>query len=182
MPLTAYHRHTSRLVLVPEDPDAPLRAQRLRELGIGPEPLRACDEAARRLAEETGAPCAVVTLVDAAQQFFAGLHAPPGMVRGRTMAREYGFCPYVVARRRALVLDDVRAYPRFAGNPLVEAAGIRAYADAPLLDPSGIALGTLAAVDHTPRPWGREGLAAAKSGAARLTGQLLEQARDLGPG
>lgn len=56
---------------------------------------------------------------------------PPSIGPGRHMAREYGFCPHVVVRRKALVLEDVRDYPRFAGNPVVDEYGIRSYLGAP---------------------------------------------------
>jgi GAF domain-containing protein len=59
-----------------------------------------------------------------------------------------------VVRRKALVLDDVCDYPRFAGNPVVDKIGIRSYLGAPLLDDrTGTALGTVCVVATEPRPW-----------------------------
>jgi GAF domain-containing protein len=177
MPVMAYD-HTSRLLLTPDDPDARLRVQRLAELGIGPEPDPAFDEAARELAAATGAPYALVTLIDEHRQFFAGQHAPPGETCSRTFTRDHGFCPHVVVRRRALVLEDVRDFPRFAANPAVDESGIRAYLGAPLMDPSGIALGTICAADRTPRQWGRRGLRIVKAAANRLSRRLQTDPRD----
>jgi GAF domain-containing protein len=91
---------------------------------------------------------------------------------GRHMTRDYGFCPHVVVRRKALVLEDVRDYPRFAGNPVVDEFGIRSYLGAPLLDRTGIALGTVCVTDVEPRPWGRSGLDTIKAMAAELVEQL----------
>ncbi|WP_103501256.1 MULTISPECIES: GAF domain-containing protein [Streptomyces] len=175
---------TSHLLLTPEDPDAAARVRRLAELGIGTEALPELDAFARRLAAVTEAPYAMVNFIDENRQFFAGLHTPvddgpprgpasaPRRGPGRVMARDYGYCPHVVVRRKALVLEDVRDYPRFAGNPLVDEIGIRSYLGAPLLECSGEALGTVCVVDTRPRAWGREGLETIKATAAELTGLI----------
>ncbi|WP_049568570.1 GAF domain-containing protein [Streptomyces sp. SBT349] len=166
---------TGRLLLTPEDPDAPARTRRLRELGVavGDEPVPAWDAVARRLAHATGAARAMVTLVGEHRQFFAGLHVSEGPRGPRSMARDRGFCPYAIVRRKALVLDDVADYPRFAGNPVVDEAGVRSYCGAPLLEASGTALAAVAVADLVPRAWGRHGVAAVKAAAAELTGLLL---------
>jgi GAF domain-containing protein len=70
------------------------------------------------------------------------------------------------------VLDDVCDYPRFAGNPVVDEIGIRSYLGAPLIDRTGIALGTVCVVDIEPRPWGRPGLETIKALAAELVAQI----------
>ncbi len=150
---------------------------------------RAFDAFADRLAELVGAPYAMVNFIDEERQFFAGLHVPDdagtGTGRaagadsdevkprvGRRLPRDHGFCPHVVVRRKALVLEDVRDYPRFAGNPVVDEFGIRSYLGAPLIDSTGMALGTVCVVDFEPRPWGRAGLETIKAMAAELVGQL----------
>jgi GAF domain-containing protein len=74
------------------------------------------------------------------------------------------------------VLDDVCDYPRFAGNPVVDEIGIRSYLGAPLIDRTGVALGTVCVVDIEPRPWGRPGLETIKALAADLVAQI--QARE----
>ncbi|MFI1411236.1 GAF domain-containing protein [Streptomyces sp. NPDC020707] len=224
-------RPAGRLLLTPEDKEAPARTCRLRVLGLGERAEPALDAFARRLAELAGAPYAMVNFVGEERQFFAGLHARPPHARpartqpsharppqarlpgtghdaldtgigsgagtgpgsggdaargdadlgrsaprslgpGRHMAREYGFCPHVVVRRKALVLEDVRDYPRFAGNPVVDEYGIHSYLGAPLLDRTGIALGTVCVTDVEPRPWGRSGLDTIKAMAAELVEQI----------
>nr|MDT0525637.1 GAF domain-containing protein [Streptomyces sp. DSM 41633] len=90
----------------------------------------------------------------------------------RYMARDHGYCPHVVVRRKALVLEDVCDYPRFAGHPVVDDIGVRSYLGAPLIDRTGIALGTVCAVDTVPRPWGRAGLDTNKSLAQELVRQI----------
>ncbi|MFE7035001.1 GAF domain-containing protein [Streptomyces sp. NPDC057621] len=247
-------RPAGRLLLTPEDKEAPARTCRLRALGLGERAEPALDAFARRLAELAGAPYAMVNFVGEERQFFAGLHvqpthvqpthvqpphvqashvqashtraphaplpdtrhdamatgtgtgissdrgnggggggggdtirgdadlsrsAPPSIGPGRHMARDYGFCPHVVVRHKALVLEDVRDYPRFAGNPVVDEYGIRSYLGAPLLDRTGIALGTVCVTDVEPRPWGRSGLDTIKAMAAELVEQI--ELREGGP-
>ncbi|MGV9881426.1 GAF domain-containing protein [Streptomyces sp. NPDC003006] len=163
---------TGHLLLTPVDKEAPARVRRLRALGIGDRAEPAFDLFADRLAELTGAPYAMVNFIDENRQFFAGLHTEAGSGMSRYMARDHGYCPHVVVRRKALVLEDVRDYPRFAGNPVVDEIGIRSYLGAPLLDRTETVLGTVCVVDVEPRHWGREGLDTIKTMAAELVEQI----------
>lgn len=162
--------------LTPTDLEVPLRMRRLRELGMGEQPDQEFDEFARKLTEVTGAPYAMVNFISEDRQYFAGLHTvakgDPAATPGRVMDRDHGYCPHVVVRRKALVLDDVCDYPRFAGNPVVDEIGIRSYLGAPLIDRTGTTLGTICVVDVEPRPWGRAGLETIKSMAAELITQI----------
>ncbi|MGW7074576.1 GAF domain-containing protein [Streptomyces sp. NPDC054866] len=177
---------TAPLLLTPVDTEAPSRVRRLRRLGIGLRPDLAFDAFADHLAEVMGAPYSMVNFIDENRQFFAGLHTPDDTGTGseltsaaaaentafRYMARDHGYCPHVIVRRKALVLEDVCDYPRFAGNPVVDEIGIRSYLGAPLIDRTGIALGTICVVDVEPRPWGRAGLETIKAMAAELIEQI----------
>ncbi|MER6159253.1 GAF domain-containing protein [Streptomyces sp. NPDC001868] len=172
-------RPVGRLLLTPEDRDAPERVGRLRLLGLGEYAEPAFDAFADRLAEVASVPYAMVNFIDENRQFFAGLHVSAEPTADTTvlgvdrhLARDHGFCPYVVVRRKGLVLEDVREYPKFAGNPVVDDHGIRSYLGAPLLDRTGIALGTVCVLDVQPRPWGRAGLETIKSMAAELAARI----------
>ena len=177
-------RPAGRLLLTPEDKEAPDRARRLRLLGLGEQPEPALDAFAGRLAERTGAPYAMVNFIGEQRQFFAGLRIPAarppvpadcGEAKpevGRYMERDHGFCPHVVVRRKALALEDVRDYPRFAGNPVVDEFGIRSYLGAPLIDSTGMVLGTVCVADVEPRTWGKPGLETIKSSASELMARL----------
>ncbi|MEU6354920.1 GAF domain-containing protein [Streptomyces sp. NPDC047072] len=181
-------RPAGRLLLTPEDKEAPDRARRLRLLGLGEHPEPALDAFAQRLAERTGAPYAMVNFIGEDRQFFAGLRVPePRPVArgedtkpevGRYMERDHGFCPHVVVRRKALALEDVGDYPRFAGNPVVDEFGIRSYLGAPLIDSTGMVLGTVCVADVEPRTWGKPGLEAIKSSAAELVTRLERREAD----
>lgn len=175
-----------RLMRAPHDPDIPQRLARLAQLaqsGVGDRPDPEFDEFAARLATAAGAPYAMVNFVGEEEQYFAGLYGPSSTkadaieaassasraTPGRTMSREHGYCPHVVVRRKALVLDDVCAYPRFAVNPVVNSIGVRAYMGAPLIDHTGTAIGTICVVNTEESNWGRGGLAMIKSMAAEVT-------------
>ncbi|MGN9758473.1 GAF domain-containing protein [Streptomyces sp. SD31] len=181
-------RPVARLLLTPEDKEAPARARRLQRLGLGEHADPALDVVADHLAALTGAPYAMVNFIGEDRQFFAGLHVrhAVSLARaadikpqlGRHMERDHGFCPHVVVRRKALVLEDVCDYPRFAGNPIVDEFGIRSYLGAPLIDSTGMALGTVCVVDVEPRPWGKAGLETIKASAAELVIRLERRAAD----
>ncbi|MEV4195234.1 GAF domain-containing protein [Streptomyces toxytricini] len=177
-----HYESTGHLLLTPIDRGAPARAVRLRELGLGERADGELDAFARHVAEELRAPYTGVNFVGEERQFFAGLHHAPGAgpsgYPARVLPRDRGYCPHVVVRGRALVLEDVRDFARFAGNAVVDESGVRSYAGAPLTDRAGMVLGTVCAVDVEPRKWGTEGLAGIKALAAELGGIL--HARDAG--
>lgn len=173
-------------LVTPVDREAPRRVRRLRELGLGDQPEPEFDEFARKLAELTGAPYGMVNFISEDRQYFAGLYRPPTGPAGvdapaaaddpdRTMDKDHGWCPHVVVRRLALVLDDVCAYPRFAGNPVIDKIGIRAYLGAPLIDQTNTALGTICVIDTQQREWGRDGLRIIKSMAADLVNRINQR-------
>ncbi|MFI5684091.1 GAF domain-containing protein [Streptomyces sp. NPDC051636] len=176
------------LLLTPEDKEAPARTLRLHRLGLGERPEPALDAFADHLAELAGTPYAMVNFIGEERQFFAGLRTPvtgpfakadgtrPEV--GRRLPRDHGFCAHVVVRHKALVLEDVRDYPRFACNPVVDEYGIRSYLGAPLIDSMGMVLGTVCVADVAPRPWGRTGLETIKARAAELAVRLERRGDD----
>ena len=170
-----------RLLTAPRDPELAQRMARLRALGLdGHQPLQEFDEFAAKVAEIVKTPYAMVNFIGDRGQYLSGLYTPgnasaalqaavqPQPDLPREWTPDYGFCPHVVVRRKALVLDDVCDYPRFAGNPFVDRMGVRSYMGAPLIDRTGTALGTVCVVDSEPRPWGRPGLSTIKNLAAEL--------------
>ena len=174
---------TIHTLVTPLDRGAPQRMRRLRELGIGDRPDPEFDEFAHELARITGAPYAMVNFISENRQYFAGLYSP-SMERGepadeseRVMDKDHGWCPHVVVRQLALVLDDVCAYPRFAGNPVIDKIGIRAYLGAPLIDHTGATLGTICVIDTQQREWGRDGLRIIKGIAADLVARIGQRVR-----
>lgn len=142
-------------------------AQTQHALGLhAPDPL--LDAFATRLALATGIPnvYAMVNPFTTTEQQFVGLHIPDNgdlPTVGRSMPLDHGFCPEVVDRGRPLVLPDVFASPRFAGNPVVDQIGIRTYAGAPLIH-EGTVLGTVCFVglEEQPQSTGQASLALIK--------------------
>jgi GAF domain-containing protein len=186
-----------RLLPAPADPDIPQRLARLAQLahlGVGDRPDPEFDQFAARLAAAANAPYAMVNFVGDEEQYFAGLYSPSSSMAdaleaassasraapGRTMSREHGYCPHVVVRRKALVLDDVCAYPRFAVNPVVNSIGVRAYMGAPLIDRTGTAIGTICVVNTEESNWGRNGLDMIKSMANEVMDLIHRREQQLG--
>src|ERR1700740_3723945 len=62
-------------LLLPEDPEGPLRAQRPRELGLGESDDPALDAFARDLATAAGAPFGMVNFIYADHLYHAGMYA-----------------------------------------------------------------------------------------------------------
>lgn len=107
-------------------------------------------DALTRVAAHTfNTPVAVVGLLDSDRLWFKsrlGLDAPQ-------LDRQIAFCAHAVMRPgEVLVIRDLQRDPRFKDNPLVRnTPNVRFYAGAPLVDPDGFALGTIAVVDTKPR-------------------------------
>lgn len=163
--MTPMNDHPHRAV--PDTEQQERRTQTQRFLGLHASD-RELDVFATRLALATGIPdvYAMVNPFTSTEQHFVGLHIPDNgdlPTVGRSMPLDHGFCPEVVDRRRALVLPDVFASPRFAGNPVVDQIGIRTYAGAPLIH-EDIVLGTVCFVglEEQPQNTGQASLALIK--------------------
>ena len=106
------------------------------------------DEFARLAAAISGAPIALVSLVDEHRQWFA---ARVGLARSET-PRRVSFCAHAINRpSQVLWVDDAQADTRFADNPLVVGhPDTRFYAGAPLVV-GGNPIGTLCVIDTIPR-------------------------------
>jgi diguanylate cyclase (GGDEF)-like protein len=125
-----------------------LRAYQIMDTG----PELEFDALARVASAALRTPIAVVAMLDSDRLWFksrVGLD-----VEG--LDRKVAFCAHTVMQPRdVLVVSDLAADPRFAFNPLVaEAPHLRAYAGAPIVDPTGMALGTVAVLDTQPRSFG----------------------------
>jgi hypothetical protein len=172
------------------------RRRRLQLLGLNaPEPEAKFDRVARLAGALTQTPLAMINFINDERQMFRGMYVPPAAVDGaegqdravsfdlgdlpelaRDAPMHYGFCPHTVAQGSQLALDDVFDYPRFKGNPIVNEMGLRSYLGTPLVDHTGVILGTVCVGDMRPRQWSAQNLENMQSLAQTLLSEF--QLRD----
>lgn len=127
-----------------------LRVQAVRDYDVLDTPPELEFDALTRIASHTfQAPIAVVGLMDTGRLWFKsklGLDIPQ-------LDRQIAFCSHAIMRpREPMVVPDLLNDQRFAENPLVaNPPNVRFYAGAPIVNPSGLALGTIAVIDAQPR-------------------------------
>ena len=116
------------------------------------EPEAAFDHITKELANIFQVPISTLSLIDREHQFFkSGFGLPADLAQSRQTSRAHSICGHVVGSNEMLIVNDVATDPRFAGNPLVRATGIRFYAGAPVRTRSGHAVGSLCIIDMKPR-------------------------------
>jgi GAF domain-containing protein len=154
---------------LPPDEDARLKALRDLEI-LDTEPEAEFDELVRRAAQATGAPVAVITLVDEARQWFKARVN----LELESTDRDLSFCAHAILTPDDLtVVPDTLQDDRFADNLLViEDPNIRFYAGAPIFTPDGHAIGTLCVIDQAPRGLSDEQAQALRDLAAEVSRQI----------
>jgi GAF domain-containing protein len=125
------------------------RLDALRSYGIlDTDPEEEFDAITRMAARICGTPIALISLVDAARQWFK---SKVGVDVTET-PREAAFCAYTILQQDPLVVPDARCDPRFSENPLVTSAPhMRFYCGMPLSSEKGLGLGSLCVIDTEPR-------------------------------
>ena len=148
------------------------RLKRLWELGIldsDAEP--AFDALTRAAALLTGAPIALITLVDSERQWFKSNIGLEGTTQ---TPRDAAFCAYTILDDQPFVVADALKDPRFADNPLVaDAPHIRFYAGVPLTLHDGLRMGALCVIDRRPGKLSPEHAAILKQ-LARAASEALD--------
>jgi len=111
-------------------------------------PEESFDRLTRLAARVCGTPISLVSLVDEDRQWFK---AAQGFCGFRETDRNVAFCGHAILDDDLLVVEDARADPRFAENPLVTGdPNIRFYAGAPLILADGHRVGAICVIDREP--------------------------------
>ena len=138
-------------------------------------PEQGFDDIVRLATRLCAAPVSLVSFVAADRQWFK---ANVGFPQCETDL-DRSVCKFVLPEPDLLVIPDLTADPRTAGNPLVtHDPHIRFYAGAPLRTPEGHTLGSLCVIDTAPRPAGLTDEQAGDLRAlARQVSSLMEMRR-----
>ena len=150
------------------------RLMALRTTGLlDTAPEEAFDRVTRLASRILGAPVSLISLVDADRQFFksqVGLPSPYNQTRQTPLS--HSFCQQVVKTEGVLRVTDSRADPRVCDNLAVRDLKVVAYLGVPLKMPDGSVLGSLCAIDSTPRAWPEQDIAALTDLAQTVMDQI----------
>ncbi|SHN44509.1 GAF domain-containing protein [Cryptosporangium aurantiacum] len=124
------------------------------------------DAIAMRTAAHLHMPTAMTTLMLDNAMLIAGSHGVDGWLRGGPGGpAEWAFCAQTVLTREPYIVSDAITDPVQCTNPVVELDGIRAYAGAPLITPSGQVLGAHCVIDVEPHLFSDEEIAELRAAA-----------------
>lgn len=137
-------------------PDETSRLAELDHLHLAnPNGEPAFDRMTKKLAHILNVPMALVSVLDAEQQFFKSQRGLPKDVAAAGSApRHLSICDQVVKTNKLLVVEDLARDPRFSQNPFVRDLHLRFYAGVPLRTAAGNAIGTICVLDYKPRQFG----------------------------
>ena len=149
------------------------RLEARRQVGLSASADPGMERFARLVAGMLGVPVALVSLVEADRQVFAGqVGLAEPWASGRQALLVHSLCQRVAAAGRPLVLADARQYEQARGGAAVGDLGMIAYAGMPLTDGEGHVLGSLCAIDTQPRAWSPRDLAGLAELAAACCAEL----------
>jgi hypothetical protein len=156
---------------VPDDEADRLAA--LRRYGVlDQQPAEDLDAIVRLASHLTGAPNAVINLIDADRQWQAAAHG----VERREVRREQSMCAAAVVHGQTVSVADSSIDERYRDSPFVtgELGNIRLYAAAPLVAPVRHVVGTIGVFDDHPRALEPAQVAALED-LARVVTSLFEE-------
>ena len=134
------------------------------------------DRYARMVCRSLHVPVALVSLVEADRQVFAGARGlPVPLDVERQTPLSHSFCKHVVAAQAPFVVTDAREHEQVRLNPAVDELAVIAYAGWPITDHTGTIVGSLCAIDHEPRAWSDADLEMLEDLAAACSTELSER-------
>jgi len=137
-----------------EHPPAGLPVELPAEASGASLPDEVFDRYAHLVRAALGVPVGLVSLVSTAGQVFPGAEGlPQPWQQTRCTGLSHSFCQHVVARDAPLVVTDAREDPALADNLAIADIGVVAYAGFPVHAADGTAVGSLCAIDTSPRVW-----------------------------
>lgn len=158
-----------RAQLFPQVDDETARLEFLLDLDLSPSGYPGMEDVCDLASAHFNIKTACVTLLRSDVQH---AYSTSGVVAFE-IPREQAFCNVTVAERQTLVVNDARADPRFANNPLVTGAPyIQFYAGAPLILDDGTTVGAFCLIGHTPRSFDDDDRVALTRFARIVTRQL----------
>lgn len=114
-------------------------------------------------------PICAVSLVDRDRQWFKASH---GLEVSET-PRDISFCTHAIKEAAPYIVTDARKHALFANNPLVVGEPhIRSYAGIPLCMNDGYNVGTLCAIDTSPREYTEEEISVLSNFAHLVVNEL----------
>ncbi len=135
---------------------------------------REFDAITKMVASVLGVPSAAVSLVGEDRQWFKSRHH----VDFTETPRDVAFCDRVVKQRAPIVVLDTLENELFRDNPLVTGEPhIRFYAGAPVFTRAGHCIGSLCAIDGTPRAAFTQAEGVFLQELAMVVGELIEARR-----
>ncbi|MGY1640455.1 SpoIIE family protein phosphatase [Geodermatophilus sp. SYSU D00703] len=155
-------------ILLRSDPARVRAARRLRVSGIGFAALDRLVELASRL---LGAPSAQISILDDVHTVAGIAGIPPGG-RGQESPLDQSPCALAAALRAPLAIPDARADVRVRDLGPVSSGIVGSYLGVPLIDESGLAVGTLCVFAAAPRAWSDSDAATLAQLAAAVVTEL----------
>ncbi|HXH77611.1 GAF domain-containing sensor histidine kinase [Nocardioides sp.] len=141
----------------------------------GPAEGRSFDHYARLTRRLLDAPTAMVSIIETHRQVLPGV---VGLQEPYLSAREtplsHSLCQFVVEDRQPLIVPDARLVPRLAVRLEGSEIQVVAYAGWPLVDATGLVIGSLCAVDTVPRQWTDEELSLLEDLAMACSSELQQ--------
>lgn len=122
----------------------------------------------------TGAPLALMSLVDDRRQWFKSAVGLVGELdRSRETPLSHSFCAHVVEHRRPLIVFNSSCDPLVMNNGAFIELNIRAYLGYPIILSNRTAIGSLCVLDTQPREWQDRDLQSIKA-IAEITACLID--------